>query len=237
MLMNHLIHDIYIKYILLIFIIPISVTAWLDPFHDAVKRGNEEYESEKYNDAKRYYAKAREYAPGKNDLKNLAFNEADTDYRLEDYESALSGYQQSVQSEDRDVQKKAFFNSGNAYLKQANYRAAFQAYENSLKIDPHYMKAKKNIEYLLKRINNQRNQEKEGERGDNKNNRRNKKQASRKDMQRDGRQGVGSDGRDLKNRRSLNREQIKKILRSLEKNPVHRSKGNPEQRRKLDKSW
>jgi Ca-activated chloride channel family protein len=237
--MSHLIREILIKHMLPVFVIviPISAIAWLDPYHDTVKRGNEEYGSEKYNNAKRYYAKAREYAPGKNDQKNLAFNEADADYRLEDYESAISGYQQSVQSEDRDVQKKAFFNSGNAYLKQGNYRAAFQAYENSLKIDPHYVKAKKNIEHLLKQINNQRNQEKEVERGDNKNSRRNKKQALRKDMQRDGHQGVGSDRRDSPNTRSLNREQIKNILRSLEKNPVHRSKGSPEQRRKLDKSW
>jgi Ca-activated chloride channel family protein len=237
--MSHLTREKLIKHVLaaLVMVTPISVTAWLDPFHDAVKRGNEEYGIEKYNNAKRYYAKARGFAPGKDDRNNLAFNVADADYRLEDYESALSGYQQSVQSEDQDVQKKALFNSGNAYMKQANYRAAFQAYENSLRIDPHYVKAKKNIEYLLKQINKKNSQEKEGERGNNRNNRWNKKSAQREDMQRGGNRAIGRDGRDSQHAQSLSREQIKSILRSLEKNRVHRSKGSPGQRRKLDKAW
>ena len=108
----------------LVAIIAISSIAWLDPYRDAVSSGNEEFNKKNYNNAKRYYEKAERYAPAENDKKKLSFNTGDADYMLESYDSALSGYQQAIQSDDRDVQKKAFFNSGNAYLKQKNYREA-----------------------------------------------------------------------------------------------------------------
>src|SRR4030042_5886995 len=65
--------------------------AWLDPFRDAVSSGNREYDRQKFNNAKRYYQKAEEYAPSEDNEKKLSFNTADADYMLEDLDSALTG--------------------------------------------------------------------------------------------------------------------------------------------------
>lgn len=215
--------------------------AWLDPYRDAVSSGNDEYQQKKYNNAKRYYEKAEQYAPGEDDKKKLSFNMGDADYMLEDYDNALAGYQRSIQSDDRDVQKKAFFNAGNAYVKQKNYREAIQSYMNALKIDPNYDRAKKNIEYLLKQMENKNNQDKNKGNKDKKDNNDNKRQNKDKSGQDKKNQQEERNRRQQKRDRQgggqMNREQVQNILRSLEKSPVRRHKGGGDEKRKLEKYW
>ena len=218
----------------LIIIASLLSVAWLDPFRDAVTKGNEEYGLKQYNSAKRYYRNAFEYAPGENDRKKVSFNEGDADYMLEDYENAASGFQQAVQTDERDVQKKALFNIGNSFLKKGKYPEAIQAYMSALKIDPHYVKPKKNIEYLLNRMNDRKNKKDGKDGGDNKN----KKDTSPQNRQQGGGDGSERDAAKKKNNAAkMNQEQIKNILRSMQQNPVQRRKGNSNERRKLEKYW
>lgn len=212
--------------------------SWLDPYRDAVSSGNEEFNQKKYNNARRYYDKAERYAPGEDDKKRLAFNRADADFMIEDNDNALTGYQRATQSDDRDVQKKAFFNIGNVYLKQKNYREAINAYMNALKIDPGYDRAKKNIEYVLKHMNKDNKDNKDKK--DNKDNKQdkdrsgqNKQDKKNQNKNQDGRQG------DNKNRteNAMSRDQVKNILRSLQQSPVRRQKGSGDGKRKLEKYW
>jgi Ca-activated chloride channel homolog len=209
--------------------------AWLDPYKDAVSSGNDEYDAKKYNNAKRYYEKAEKYAPGESDKKKLSFNTGDADYMLESYDNALTGFQEAVQSEDKDVQKKAFLNAGNAYLKMGKYREAVNSYVNALKIDPGYDKAKKNIEYLLRKM-----KEKDKDKKDNKdgNNRDKKKEQDRKNDPRSNKDKNRSQNRDSRQgQNQMNREQVQNILRSLQKSQVQRQKGSSDERRKLEKNW
>ena len=207
--------------------------AWLDPYRDAVSEGNEEFKAQKYNNAKRYYQKAHDYAPGEEDRKKLTFNEGDADYMAESYDNALASFQQAAQSEDRNVQKKAFFNLGNLYLKQKNYREAIRAYQNALKIDPKYDRPKKNIEYLLKqkeREKDRKNKQDDKKNKDGKNGKQDRQQQARQDKQQAG-------GRNQDPQGTMNKEQIKNLLRSMQNNPVQRRKGGADERRKLDKNW
>ena len=219
----------------LIAMFAISSIAWLDPYRDAVSSGNEEFIKKKYNNSKRYYEKAEQYAPAENDKKKLSFNTGDADYMLEDYDNALSGYQRAIQSDDRDVQKKAFFNTGNAYLKQKNYREAIDAYMNALKIDPDYSRAKKNIEYVLKQMNDKNKQDNKKDSKDNKDNKSdkqgNKDKPPKGDKNQDQKQNRQQGGN------QMNREQVRNILRSLQQSPVRRQKGGGDERRKLEKFW
>ncbi len=213
--------------------------AWLDPYRDAVSGGNEEFKAKKYNNAKRYYQKAHEHAPGEEERKKLTFNEGDADYMLESYENALASFQQAVQSDDRDVQKKAFFNMGNLYLAQKNYREAIRAYQNALKIDPKYDRPKKNIEYLLKqkeREKDRKNKQDDKKKSGDKNSA--DRDPSRQDRQKPGRQDKQqAGGREQERQGAMNKEQIKNLLRSLQTNPVERKKGGSDERRKLEKNW
>jgi Ca-activated chloride channel homolog len=216
----------------IIAMIAISSVAWLDPYRDAVTSGNEEFNKKKYNNAKRYYEKAEQYAPAENDKKKLSFNNGNADYMLESYDNALSSYQRAIQSDDRDVQKKAFFNTGNVYLKQKNYREAINAYMNALKIDPDYARAKKNIEYVLKQMDNKKKQDDKKDNKDKKDDKQsNKDKSPKSDKNQNQKQSKKQDGN------QMNREQVQNILRSLQQSPVRRQKGGRDERRKLEKYW
>lgn len=231
--------------ILVVMVCAFCSIAWLDSYRDTVDSGNEEYQQKKYNNAKRYYQKAEQYAPGEEDKKKLSFNDADADFMLENYDSAVSSFQRAMQSEDREVQKKAFFNAGNTYLKQGNYREAVNAYINALKIDPNYDKAKKNLEYLLNQKKNQKdqknNQNDNKDKDKNKNKNKNDKDKSpqdNKDQNKNQDQNKQQAGDRQQNQgNKMNREQIKNILRSMQQSPIQRKKGSPNERRKLDKNW
>ncbi len=219
---------------LLIVGVSLLTLAWLDPYRDAVTKGNEEFGRKKYRDAKQYYRKAREYAPGDNEQKKLAFNEGDADYMLGDYEAAASGFQRSLQADERDVQKKALFNTGNVFLKQEKYKEAIEAYMNALKIDPRYEAPKKNIEYLL-RMKNEREKQKDNKgEGDGKKNKGNDGQDKKKN---NGNKNDRSGEAKRNNLSGMNQEQIKSILKSMQQNPVQRRKGNSNERRRLEKFW
>jgi tetratricopeptide (TPR) repeat protein len=89
--------------------------------------------------------------PGENERKKISFNRGCAAYMSGDYEGAIAHFRDAAASDDAGVQKKAFFNMGNAYQKMNRTREAFESYHNALKIDPQYDSARKNIEYLLKK--------------------------------------------------------------------------------------
>jgi len=225
-----------IKYIH-VAILSLACVAWLDPFRDEVSRGNSEFHRQKYDRAREHYRKAGKHAPSEKERMKLSFNRGDADYMSGDLNSAIAGYQRAVQSEDRDVQKKAFFNMGNAYLKMERYDEAVQSYINALKIDPGYERAKKNIEYILKN----RKDDKKDRKNDSGDKGQKKKSDDKKDKQqeRDRNRDSGSGKEREKNRPSgkMSREQIRNILESMKQKPVRRKKGSANERIDIEKYW
>lgn len=114
-----------------------------------MSKGNSEFHNKNYEQSKNHYNSAEKHAPTEEGKNNLAFNRGDADYMAGNYEGAIANYKKALQSGDRDVQKKAFFNLGNTYMKMENNREAVNSFINALKLDPSYDKAKKNLEYLL----------------------------------------------------------------------------------------
>jgi tetratricopeptide (TPR) repeat protein len=216
------------------------LAAWLDPFRDEVSKGNGEYNDKKYSDARQSYRNAEKYAPGKSDTLKLSFNKGNVDFMSEDYDNALTNYQNSIQSGDKEVQKKAFFNIGNAYMKQGKNKEAIQAFINALKIDPGYEKAKKNIEYILK---NKKNQDKDKDKDKNKEGKdekkdkdKDKKNNPEKDKQKD-EKNKQQNGGEKNSSANMSREQIKNILESMKNKPVRREKGNKNEAAQHEKFW
>jgi len=213
---------------LLLFLGAVSLLSWMDPYRDEVSKGNELYHGKKFSDAQKHYKNADQYAPTEKDKKKLSFNRANADYMTENYEGAIAGYRRSLQSEDKDVQKKAFLNLGNTYLKLGKNREAAEAYINALKIDPQYEKAKKNIEYMLKR-----KQKKKDDKNSKDNNKGNKNQSDK--SKKSGNKEKGK--KDKAAQGKMNREQIRSLLESMKKKPVRRQKGKQNEKRYLEKYW
>lgn len=229
------------KFFFIFFVIAVS-SGWLDPYRDEVSRGNKEYHDKKYIDAKKHYNNAENHAPGEEDKKNLSFNKGNADYMAEEYKSALDYYRKSLQSEDSEVQKKAFFNIGNTYMKLKKNKEAIQSFINALKIDPKYENAKKNIEYILSnkkkmdhKDKNKDNKDKKNQKDKNdKNSKDKKKNKDDKKSEKDKNKENQSEKRTAK---KMNREQIKKLLESMKKKPVGIRKGKNNKRGSLEKYW
>lgn len=213
---------------LLIIASTLLMCSWLDPYKDAVKLGNKELKDKNITEAKQHYKNAERYAPSRDDLRNLEFNKALADFVSGDITMAIDGYRNALRSEDRDVQKKAFYSLGNVYYRAGQKKEAAQAYMNALKLDPNYDKAKKNLEYIFlyndkedPNKNNDHDSKKDG--NDNDKNRQNKKKQNKN----------GDDNRGSK----LDMQQARNILESMKNSNVRQEKGKRNASRSLEKYW
>jgi tetratricopeptide (TPR) repeat protein len=199
-------------------IIPLVLilSAWIDPFKDEVKKGNQSYADNNPTKALEHYKEAEKYAPNNKKREMLNFNKGTAHYKLEDYDKALDKFTDSISSGDMDIQKKAFFNMGNTYMKQKKYKEAVDSFIKALEIDPNYEKAKKNLEYLLKK------QENKDQNGNDKNDDKNENDKDKDE--------------DQKSDKNLNDDQVKNLLESMKNKPV-RQKDKGSGKRHLEKYW
>ncbi len=208
--------------LLLIMALLSFITAWMDPFKDNVSKGNKEYSDGKFSDAMKSYKEAEKYAPDESKRRMLDFNKGNAEFRLNNNDSAIAGYRNSINSGDPEIQKKALYNIGTTYMKMGKKREAAESFIKALQIDPSYDKAKKNLEYLLKKNeqkkNGQNNEQKNGNNNDQKNSDRSKESGS---------QGSYRDNK--------NSAQMKNMLESMKNKPVRRQKGNG--KRYLENYW
>jgi Ca-activated chloride channel family protein len=222
------------KYIIPILCLAVFGIAWLDPYRDRVDEGNKQFHQKKYDEARKGYDSAAGYAPGDAEKKKLRFNHGAARYMQGDHEGAADEFRVALKSGDRDVQKKALFNMGNAFLKKGDVEQAVNAFMGALAVDPDYLPAKKNIEYLLKKKeppkDGQKDQQQKG--GD-------------KDDKKD-KSGQGKQGDDKKDRggqdksegqAKMSREQLKSIMESMKNSPVRRQRGKAGGERIRDKNW
>ncbi len=215
----------------------LNFTAWIDPFKDLVHEGNRFYENGKYDESMEKYKDSEKYLPHKNSKYGVAFNRGDALYKKGKYGEAIDSYKYSLGSSDPAIQKKAFFNMGNASLKLGKYREAMESYSNALKIDPNYVNAKKNIEYMLKNMQDRNNQQnnKDISQKDNKGNS-GKNEEKKKENENSDKSNGSSSGKDGQ-KSKMTREQIENILKSMRNKPVRRQKEREDGRRTLEKYW
>jgi tetratricopeptide (TPR) repeat protein len=188
--------------------------AFLDPYADRVEDGNSRYNGNKFAEAEKSYNEAENYLPSKSDAADLAFNRGDARFRLDDYDGAIELYKAALASEKKDVQKKALFNIGNAFVKKGDKLSAADAYLSALRIDPDYENAKKNLEALYRK-DTDKDKNKDQNKKDDK--REQQKDRERKDK---GDKG-GSKGQQS---RSMNGDQLKNLLNMMKDKPVRRQK-------------
>jgi Ca-activated chloride channel homolog len=131
---------------LMIFIQPVYAL----PFRSELNRGNDHYKKGNYSQAENVYGKILDKK--KNDLK-ARFNLGDSLYkegRFKESEEVFKGLADAPI--DKNLRGKAFYNLGNSFFKQEDYKSAIGAYEEALKIDPKDEDAKSNLELAKKML-------------------------------------------------------------------------------------
>ena len=120
--------------------------------------GNEAFANQDYQGALAAYHQAQEDAP---ELAEPHYNEANTHYRLEDYEQAQQQIEQALVSGEGQeaLDQSSYYNLGNAFFQAQQYEAAIEAYKEALRLDPTDLQAKQNLELALKQLQQQQQQQ------------------------------------------------------------------------------
>lgn len=126
-------------------------------------QGNDEFESENYDEALEYYTAAKQEDP---DLAEPYYNSGNTYYREGNLESAEMQTKQSIRTsernEDGQLAQKSYYNLGNSYFRAENWEEAVDAYKEALRLNPDDDEAKYNLELALKNLEQQQQQQQQG---------------------------------------------------------------------------
>ena len=139
----------------LVLIVAVSPTALAQRARSQVEKGNELYRAGKYDEAHQHYLDALRHAP---DLGAIRFNDGDALYKSKDFQRALDAYRAAVESGDKALQARAWYNMGNALYQQQQLDGAADAYKQALRLDPNDTDAKYNLERVL-RVKKQQQQQ------------------------------------------------------------------------------
>lgn len=212
-----------------ILFLSLALTAWIDPFKDEVEKGNSSYKAENFDNAIEHYQNSEKHVPDPKKGAMLSFNKGATEYKKGNYQKGIDLFSESLKSGDMEVQKRAYFNMGNAYVKLDKFDEAFNSYARALKIDSSYEKAKKNIEYLLKKDENKKNEKDDKQKSEDNN--------SKDEEEQKGEKPSESEEQDKMKSKDISREQMKNMLESLRNKPLRRQKGKGGEYGEPEKAW
>ena len=147
------------KYLTLILLLLVGVTAFGQVDKKDVRRGNRQFAKAKYGDADISYRKGLN---ADSTSVASAYDLGNNLYRQGNFAEAGKYYQQAMRHipETRNLKKQGaqgfdtYFNLGDAALQQKQYRAAMEAFAQALVIDPDDMEAKENYIYARKMLEN-----------------------------------------------------------------------------------
>jgi len=225
-----------LKKVLFIICLTFFLAAWIDPLKDEVEKGNQSFQEGNFDNALEHYNNSEKYVSGTDKQAILNFNKGTAEYKRGNLEKGIELFNESLNSGDTEIQKKAYFNMGNSYVELKDYDKAFKAYSRALKIDPSYEKAKKNFEYLLrkdemKQDNKNKNNREAGDNNKNKN-----KNNSNDENDIDDNSGSNKESQSME-RNDISKEQMKNILESLKNKPLRRQKGEKGVYVESEKAW
>ncbi len=84
----------------------------------------------------------------------VQYNGGVTAYRSNDFTAAASAFEQATAANDRELQRRAFYNLGNAQyrLGENHWERAVKSYETALALDPKDEDAKFNHDFVKKKL-------------------------------------------------------------------------------------
>ena len=137
----------------------ISVTLNAQDDKKFIRKGNREYDKDKFADSEISYRKAIDKNKQSPDA---IFNVGDALYKQNKYEDAGKQFvENSNESNDKLKKSAGLYNLGNSLLKANKVEESIDAYKNSLKLDPDNMEAKYNLSYAQDMLKKQQEQQKQ----------------------------------------------------------------------------
>ena len=146
-----------------------------------IRKGNKEYNKEKYQESEVSYRKAIDDNRRSPDA---VFNIGDALYKQNKYDEAAKQFAENVNmNEDREKKAAGLYNLGNSFLQSGKLKESIDAYKGSLKLVPDNFEAKYNLAYAQDMLTKQEQQQQEQQQNQDKENQENKDQKNNQDKQ------------------------------------------------------
>ena len=160
-----------------------SVSLYSQDDKKFIRKGNREYEKNKYPESEISYRKAVDKNKQSPDA---VFNTGDALYKQNKFEDAGKQFIESTgQTNDKLKKSDGYYNQGNSLLQANKFPESIDAYKNSLKLNPRNPQAKYNLAYAadqLKKQQEQQQNKQSKDKKDNKDNEKNKNKDQNKDQ-------------------------------------------------------
>jgi Ca-activated chloride channel homolog len=153
-----------------------SISSYAQTDKKFIRKGNREYDKNKYPESEISYRKAVDKNKQSPDA---VFNTGDALYKQNKFEDAGKQFIESTGQTDNKLKKSdGYYNLGNSLLKANKFPESIDAYKNSLKLNPGNLEAKYNLAYAADQLKKQQEQQKDKQgkdKQDNKDEKNNKK--------------------------------------------------------------
>ena len=128
---------------------PAWAAGLLEVDHPLVAEGRAAYEAGKYEDALAAFEAAKKERP---DDAAVEFNRAVTLAQLGRVAEAKSAFQRVAETQQPEIQQKAWYNLGNVHAGVGERKEALQSYRKALKLDPNDALSRHNYEVVLRNL-------------------------------------------------------------------------------------
>ncbi|MDZ7372749.1 MAG: tetratricopeptide repeat protein [candidate division KSB1 bacterium] len=123
--------------------------ATAQPGRKQIKRGNELFRRELYDEALVQYQDALLQSPNN---PFAQFNIGDAQYQKNNFEEALQAFERATALQDPILLSQAYYNLGNTLYRLGHLTEAILAYKKALELNPGDEDAKYNLEYVLAKL-------------------------------------------------------------------------------------
>jgi Ca-activated chloride channel family protein len=210
-----------------------------------VRRGNRQYEDNKYQEAEIQYRKALEKSPG-----SVAadYNLGNSLYKQKQFDAAAQRYKElSGKQKDGQALNSDYYNLGNALYKSGKYQECIDAYKNALRKMPGDMDAKHNLQLAMKKLEMQKQQKNKENQQNKQDNKQEKKKDDKQQQNQDNKNQPSDEKKDQQQAKqnmngqisSQDAERILQALENDEKNVLRKVQEQQKQVKKVpvEKNW
>jgi tetratricopeptide (TPR) repeat protein len=145
-----------------------------------IRKGNHEYDKEKFPDSEISYRKAIDR---NKESADALFNTGDALYKQKKFEEAGKQFEVNYSmNEDKKKKSASLYNMGNSLLMANKVKESIDAYKGSLKLNPKNLEAKYNLAYAQDLLQKQQQQQQQKDQNKNNQDKNQDKQKQNKDQ-------------------------------------------------------
>ncbi|MEO0069099.1 MAG: tetratricopeptide repeat protein [candidate division WOR-3 bacterium] len=206
------------KGIIILLLLTLTASAWAD-VKSLGRAGNSHFQRQKYEEALSFYQRAEVLEP---DNLRIHYNIGNTLYRLGRFPEAVQELTLTVVDKNPLVRSQAFYNLGNTFFRMNRLDDAINAYKMALLANPNDRQAKENLEFCLKKKQEQSQSPDSTQ----------QEQKSGENQQKMEQQPKPKQG-------EMDREQAERILQAIEnkEKKTQKEARRPKGRKQVEKDW